>query len=440
MKLLHIKRNASFKVLYVVMVLMTISLLIPTLALAQNSPPVADAGPQQTIYLGDSVTLHGTATDPDNDPIVGWQWEVVSAPAGSTYSLLDADTPDALFTTDTLGDYVITLIASDGLAWSDPAFTAVTVVENQPPTAAASATPLSGPAPLTVDFDGTGSSDPEGGALLYDWDFGDSSSGTGETTSHEYLYPGSYVARLMVTDERGAIDFDTVDITVTPPNNPPVANPKATPNSGLAPLVVAFAANASDPDGDPLTYLWNFGDPASSDNESTLPDPQHVYEAPDTYTAWLTVSDGKDEVSVSVPVVVSAGQPLSTRRASVIKWFLGKSEKGTISYWADIDLPMPAPDDVISFTFDGVKVFTQPFSAFKRGLRPNVYVLVKRWLLVRINFATHRIYVLQQKANIKNFDNSDGVDVELMWGDQVAVDQFMMTQVNKYLWNYDRDE
>ncbi len=36
-----------------------------------NEPPVADAGPLQTIYLGDSVTLHGTATDPDGDPIIG---------------------------------------------------------------------------------------------------------------------------------------------------------------------------------------------------------------------------------------------------------------------------------------------------------------------------------------------------------------------------------
>ena len=38
-------------------------------ALAQNSPPVADAGPLQTIYLGDVAALHGTATDPDGDAI-----------------------------------------------------------------------------------------------------------------------------------------------------------------------------------------------------------------------------------------------------------------------------------------------------------------------------------------------------------------------------------
>ena len=359
---------------------------------------------------------------------------------GKTYSLADANTPDALFSTDTLGDYLITLMASDGLAWSDPDGVLVMVVENQPPTAVASASPLSGPVPLTVDFDGTGSFDPEGGALLFDWDFGDGGFGPGATQTHTYTTPGTYTVVLSVFDDHFLADSDTLEITVTPPNNPPVASPTATPNSGLVPLVVQFAANASDPDGDPLAYLWDFGDPASSDNESTLPDPQHVYESPGTYVAWLTVSDGTDDVSASVAVVVSAGQALSTRRAAVIKWFVGRSEKGTVSYWADIDLPVPAPDDVISLTFDGVKLFTKPFSAFKRGLKPNVYLVVKRRLLVRINFEANRIYVLKRRANLKKFDNADGVDVELLWGDDTAVDQFVMTKVTNNVWSYKRDE
>jgi len=184
-----------------------------------NEPPVADAGPFQTIYLGDSVTLHGTATDPDGDPIIGWQWEVVSAPAGSTHDIADADTPDATFTTDTLGDYLITLIARDYFAWGDPSFAIVTVVENQPPTAVAAASPLSGQAPLTVSFDGTGSSDPEGGNLRYDWSFDDGEYSTEQNPTHEYQRPGIYVAALKVTDDYDNINFDTVQITVTPGGN-----------------------------------------------------------------------------------------------------------------------------------------------------------------------------------------------------------------------------
>ncbi len=408
--------------------------------MADNNPPVADAGPDQTLYLGDTAVLHGSAVDPDGDDIKDWHWEVVSAPAGSSYQLGFENTPEALFTAATAGNYVITLIATDGLQWSDPDPVLVMAVENQPPTAVATATPVSGPAPLVVSFDGSQSFDPEEGALAFYWDFGDHTHGTGAAPDHEYGSPGTYAAVLKVTDDHGNIDIDTVEITVTAPNSPPEADPVATPDSGISPLAVQFIANASDADGDPLTFVWDFGDPGSADNTSTQADPQHVYEQPGTYTAWLTVSDGIEDVSVSVTVVVSSGQILSTRQAAVVKWGPDRSRKGTVFYRGDIDLPVPAPDDVISFSFDGRKLFAKPFSAFRPGLQPNVYVVVRRRLLVRIDFDNQQICVVKRKVNLKKFDNSDGVDVELLWGDEVAVDQFVMDQVITGVWTYERSD
>ncbi len=200
-----------------IIVLTAVLFLIPVTAMAQNNPPVADAGEDETMYLGDSVMLDGTATDPDGDLIRGWQWEVISAPSASNYSLADATTPNAQFTTNMIGDYVLTLIAWDGLLWSDPDAIVVIVVENEPPIAIASATPVSGPAPLLVTFDGTDSSDPEGGELFYDWNFGDLTFGTGANPTHEYTDPGTYAAFLIVTDDFGNDDFDTIYITVGEP-------------------------------------------------------------------------------------------------------------------------------------------------------------------------------------------------------------------------------
>lgn len=71
-------------------------------------------------------------------------------------------------------------------------------------------------------------------------------------------------------------------------NNAPVAQAGASPRQGGLPLPVTFVGSASfDPDGDALTYAWDFGDGGSS----TLPDPQHTYTTPGVYTARLTVSD-----------------------------------------------------------------------------------------------------------------------------------------------------
>ena len=86
----------------------------------------------------------------------------------------------------------------------------------------ATATPTFGAAPLKVTFKGSGSSDPDGDALRYEWDFGD---GTAKSTSkdpvHTYDRGGNFDARLKVTDARNASATATVRISVD--NSPPVA-------------------------------------------------------------------------------------------------------------------------------------------------------------------------------------------------------------------------
>ena len=80
-------------------------------------------------------------------------------------------------------------------------------VANQPPTASFTTSPTSGPTPLTVTFDGTASSDPDGDALTYAWDldgdgaFDDAST---ETASRTYPTDGNVSVRLQVTDPSGA--------------------------------------------------------------------------------------------------------------------------------------------------------------------------------------------------------------------------------------------
>jgi PKD repeat protein len=122
---------------------------------------------------------------------------------------------------------------------------------NTPPTAVASATPTNGTAPLTVSFNGGGSSDPDPGATLtYAWDLDDDGAfddATGPTASWTYQQPGTYTPELRVTDNLGASDTDAV--TITAGNSAPTAT-IASPASSLRWKVgdtISFSGGATDP-------------------------------------------------------------------------------------------------------------------------------------------------------------------------------------------------
>ena len=85
---------------------------------------------------------------------------------------------------------------------------------NLPPIAVATASPLSGNAPLSVSFDATGSVDSDGSILSYSWNFGNGTAGTGATSTANYVTPGAFTAVLTVTDNKGATDTDSLTITV----------------------------------------------------------------------------------------------------------------------------------------------------------------------------------------------------------------------------------
>ena len=85
---------------------------------------------------------------------------------------------------------------------------------NRAPTARAAADRTSGSAPLTVAFSSAGSSDPEGGALSYSWNFGDGTTSTAANPSHTYTANGQYAVTLTVTDPGGRSGAAGVSISV----------------------------------------------------------------------------------------------------------------------------------------------------------------------------------------------------------------------------------
>jgi glucose/arabinose dehydrogenase len=94
-------------------------------------------------------------------------------------------------------------------------------------------------------------------------------------------------------------------VTFNTTSHLPVAQASADATKGVQPLTVQFSsAGSSDPDGDPLTYSWDFGDGTTS----TEPNPRKTYTDPGVFEVRLTVSDGRNRTDAR-PLVVQVGMP-----------------------------------------------------------------------------------------------------------------------------------
>ncbi|MBE1592304.1 carbohydrate-binding protein [Nonomuraea angiospora] len=133
---------------------------------------------------------------------------------------------------------------------------------NRNPVAKAAADKTSGKAPLTVAFSSAGSSDPEGGALTYSWDFGDGATSTQANPSHTYSANGTYRPTLTVRDPQGLTG--TASLVITVGNTAPTVT-LTTPADGQLfsyGQAVPFKVTVTDPEdgtvdcaGVKVTYL-----------------------------------------------------------------------------------------------------------------------------------------------------------------------------------------
>jgi PKD repeat protein len=215
-----------------------------------------------------------------------------------------------------VGTYEATLYVWSSTGQMARASIPITVL-NTPPNASADVTPSNGAVPLTVSLVGTGS-DPDGQIVLYEWDFeGDgtydwSSTGTG-TTTHTYTSKGTFAAVFRVTDNSGQTATAvavTTTVRIGPPGSP-TATASASPASGNAPLTVSFSGTGMDPDGNIVSYEWDFDNDGVFDYSSpTSGSTSHTYTRGGTQVATFRVTDeqgltGTDQVLTTVHIQTS---------------------------------------------------------------------------------------------------------------------------------------
>ncbi|MBA3707762.1 MAG: PKD domain-containing protein, partial [Planctomycetes bacterium] len=176
-----------------------------------NQPPVARTTATPTSGTAPvSVAFNASSSSDADGSIVSYAWSFGDGATGSGASISH--------TYAAAGSYTARVTVTDNAGATGTTTVSITVTAppagNQPPVARVSATPTSGTAPVSVAFDGSTSSDPDGSIASYAWNFGDGTTGSGASSSHTYSAAGSYTARLTVTDNGGASASSTIAITV----------------------------------------------------------------------------------------------------------------------------------------------------------------------------------------------------------------------------------
>ena len=271
-----------------------------TVSQPTNQQPTARISAPTTGAEGVAVTFDGSGSSDADGTIANYAWDFGDNTGGAT----GAQASHAF----AAGTYTVTLTVTDNAGATDSASMQIVIsATNVAPTANISG-PSNGTEGVAITFNGSGSTDSDGNIVAYNWDFGDSTAGTGETVEHVFA-AGSYTITLMVTDNGGAIDHATLDVSIVPATNPqpPVANAGG-PYNGTVGVAVQFDGAASnDPDGNITNYAWNFGD----GNTGTGVGPVHIYDAPGTYTVQLTVTDndGQQGTGQATAEIVAAEPP-----------------------------------------------------------------------------------------------------------------------------------
>lgn len=237
------------------------------------APSASGGGGYFSVSTGASATLDASSsTDPEGDTL-SFAWSFQSVPGSSVVtdsSIDDRFAEVTSYTPDVDGTYRVRLVVSDGTSIDKTflEYSATSGALNNRPTADAGSSIRILPGE-TVNLDGTGSSDPDGDSLSYEWTLHSAPGGstltsgdiTGATSASASVTPdveGDYVFKLTVND--GQFNDAAYVAVRNYSNTAPVADGGPNITVTLGEYAYMDGSLSSDPDGDKLTYSWSFRD------------------------------------------------------------------------------------------------------------------------------------------------------------------------------------
>ncbi|MFP1682939.1 PKD domain-containing protein [Alloalcanivorax sp. C16-1] len=303
--------------------------------------PVANAGPDQTVEMGGTVTLDGSAShSPRSEAELSYTWTLADKPARSTAELSDESVAQPQLVTDLPGTYAADLVVNDGTA--DSRQDRVIITATNPDPVAIAQTEYHELIGTTVLLDGGESVPPTGGdaaLLTYQWTLEsaptDSTAMLAQTgtamTSFYADVAGQYSVTLVVHYQERASAPLTLTITASEANTTPVANAGGPYTVERGQTLTLDGSGSSDADGDELSYRWYMISPGSDTGfapiwipngsaltvETALQDhdtatPTLTPDVAGTWDAYLVVYDGtsiSNFSNASITVTAPQGAP-----------------------------------------------------------------------------------------------------------------------------------
>ncbi|MDN2579020.1 PKD domain-containing protein [Aquibium sp. ELW1220] len=281
---------------------------VATRPIAVNAPPVANAGGDRRIALGDEIAFDAGSPQGADGDIHAFAWDFGDGTQVSGAAVAHRYAQP--------GTYAVSLTVDDGRnAANSVARAAASVFVNAAPDATAAKTPDRLVAGAPGLFDASAASDPDGRITAHEWRFSDGTTSDKPVIRRSFVAPGTYGVTLTVTDDsRLANGMTTIERSFTvvdSGNDAPIAEAGGDREAVTGALVRFDGSGSRDPDGSILAYRWDFGDGTTAEGLGV----DHVYHVAGTYRATLTVEDdsGRENAvaSTSFDVIVDNRQNLS---------------------------------------------------------------------------------------------------------------------------------
>ena len=244
--------------------------------------------------VNEVVYFNASESSDDDGTIVAYNWDLGDGSGASGKTITHTYT--------SAGTYTVLLVVIDDSGNTGSTSETIPVGENENPTAVFDYSPSNPKVDEDIYFNASDSSDPDGTIESYEWDFGDNTTGTGETVTHRYSQDGAYKVYLKVTDDSGNTGSTSQTVTVSAGQGPTASFVYSPANPITGESVYFNASDSNDPDGSIESYQWNFGDGKKGTGET----PTHKFNSAGTYYVVLVVTDddgNEDSVSNDINVV-----------------------------------------------------------------------------------------------------------------------------------------